>query len=169
MPYRLVALRLLVIGLFAAVPSTANAALISFTIDNSPLTLSPGDTGVALLGTITNTGGFDVYLNGITTAPPTGIVVDDTPFFLLSSPLGPFASTGSTTIVTLAANPSILPGDYSGGIFILGGTSPFEFGVLASADFRVTIADAVPEPATLTLFAVGLAGAAARLRRWRRN
>jgi len=113
---------------------------------------------LTFIGTITNPGASDVFLNGTLSLIPVGLHVDDDPFFL-NTPL--FLAPGGSFMgelfdVDIAADTA--PGTYPGSLAILGGADGNSFDNLASVVFSVTVGgvSTVPEPNAILLFATAL-------------
>ena len=109
----------LIIAVTSVVAARADAVL---TFTPSTLTTAPGGT-VEFDGKLTNTGTYDLYLNGDTVSPlPPGVTADDS-LFIIFGPL--YLSAGDSftgpfiDVMADAATPS---GSYSGTYTIQGGT-----------------------------------------------
>ncbi len=141
-----------------------------------PATVVPGQTGVAVLGTVTNNTGDVVYINGDSTnlaanlAIP-GSVVD---FFLETAPLS-LANGGTTGLIELftfdvPANPPL--GSFNAGAFqVLGGigaANQANFDVVGSQNVQVT-ATPEPEGVAYSIIGLGLLGMVAAMRSVRRR
>jgi len=114
----------------------------------STLNVRPGGT-IEFIGTLTNTGTTDVYLNGdLSSLPYMELSLDDTPFFA-DSPL--FLSAGGSyngPFFDITADASAIPGSYTGSYTVQGGADSNAFVNLASQDFTVDVGSSasVPEP-----------------------
>jgi hypothetical protein len=153
----------------AIAAASAGAARADAILDLTPSTLDSAAGGtVELVGTLTNTGDANLYLNGdVSILPYPDLTVDDSPFFntspLFLSPGD--AYTGPFIDVTVdGATPS---GSYGGSYTIQGGLDSETFDDIAAADFTVDVGSAVPEPNAALLIASGLATLAGGL--WRRR
>ena len=130
-------------------------AVFTVTLDSASLVGSTG-TAVTFTGTILNSSGVELFLNGAGGGVSSSeLTLDLTPFFTLTplSLLDGDSYTGD--IFSVAISDVALPGDYSGTFTIQGGVDSSTFDPVGSADFQVTVAD-VPEPSSGVL--VGLAG-----------
>ncbi len=136
-----------------------------------PATVMPGQTGVAIMGTVTNNTGDVVYINGDNTnlaanlAIP-GSVVD---FFLTTAPLS-LANGGTTGLIELFTFdvPASAPtGSFNAGAFqVLGGigaANQANFDVVGSQNVQVTAAPE-PEGTAYCLIGLGLIGMVAAMR-----
>lgn len=139
----------------AASLGVANAGVI-LTFTPSTLNTVAGGT-VEFVGTLTNTGTADVYLNGdVVILPYPDLTVDDSPFFI-SAPL--FLSGGSSytgPFIDVMADLAAVSGSYGGSYTIQGGVDANTFGNLATQDFSVNVSSSVPEVNSFLLAAVGL-------------
>ena len=137
---------------------TAVKAALIVSLAPSAQTGSPGGT-VAFSGTLSNSGGADVFLNGTASLSPVGFTVDDTPFFLNTplflAPGGSFS--GGLFDVAIAA--SVTPATYAGSFTVRGGADANELSALATAEYLITIGGvtAVAEPSAQLLLATALA------------
>ena len=137
--------------------AAAKADSISFTIAPGAQVVEVGDQ-VGFTATITNMDPTDtVYLNGDSwTSGP--LVVDDSPFF---NNFPWYLTPGQSVTAELftVSVPGTTPyGIYAGSFILLGGDSMSSMDDLASANFNVS---AVPEPSSVALLMIGLAGLAA--------
>lgn len=140
----------LYLGLLLAPALPAGAATVSFAFDSSLLYANPGET-VGFSGTITNTGAATAFLNADSVNFPIGSI-DDSAFFALPASLAPLASaSGLLFNVTIPSEAAL--GTYAGTFTLLGGDTPGDLNVLASATFGVTV---VPEPSSALLIAAGI-------------
>src|SRR5262249_46094466 len=146
--------------------STVSATPITLFFASSLLSASPGAT-VTFTGTVTETGGTTTFLLGdvVSVAPP--LVEDDTPF-LNNFPIQLNGNQSFTDAILSVSVPlATAPGLYAGTFAILGGV-----GTLASAPFAVNVTTttaATPEPATLSLLGLGVAGLIAKRARRRQS
>jgi hypothetical protein len=151
-------LRTGILALLIAVASVGAArADARLTFSPSTMSLAPGGT-VVFDGTLTNTGGDLLYLNGDQfNLPYPDLSVDDSPF-IFNGPLSlPPGDSWTGAFIDVTADNSISDGSYSGSYTILGGTDPNAFDSLATADFGVNVgeATATPEPNAFLLLATG--------------
>ena len=153
----------------AIAAASAGAARADAILDLTPSTLDTAAGGIVeFVGTLTNTGDTDLYLNGDgITYPLADLTVDDSPFFnnspLFLSPGG--AYTGPFIDVTV--DPATPSGSYSGSYTIQGGSDSETFDNIAVEDFTVDVGSTVPEPNTSLLIASGFAALAGGL--WKRR
>jgi hypothetical protein len=119
----------------------------------------PGGT-VEFVGTLTNTGTTDVYLNGdVIVLPYPNLTVDDSPFFTNSPLFLPGGGAYTGPFIDVMADLSILPGEYSGSYRVQGGADANMFDDLATQAFTVDVV-AAPEPNSFTLLVSALMGVA---------
>ena len=124
-----------------------------------------GPAGVfSFSATVTNTSGSIVYLNADAFSVDSPLTVDDSPFFLTPLSLGP-----TNSFTGLLFNVDVPPGTpigvYAGSFEILGSADPSDNTTVAgSAVFNVDVA---PEPSSLILLLIGLAGLGGSLLRRR--
>ena len=150
----------LILFLFTMMPFGARA-------DSTQLTLSPvtGTAGedVTVFGTITNTGTVLVYLNGETfSLGSSSLLNGDVTDFFDNAPLSLSGGTNSGLIALFSFDiaPGTAPGVYGENFLqILGGPGMFDQNDIADAEYSVHVEGAtVPEPGTIGLIALGLAG-----------
>src|SRR5215471_5830195 len=148
---RAIANLMLVFPVFAA---SAYAGPLSFTFTSSLLNVPIGQT-VTFSATLTNTGAGPLFLNGdsVNIGPP--LVPDDTKFLLNTPPSLSAGQSITAAILDVSAPLGSAFGLYTGSMSILGGSTPNELTTQATQTFAVNV---VPEPATLALLIVGLAG-----------
>ena len=118
----------------------------------------------AFNATVTNTSGSTVFLNADAFNVGSPLMVDDSPFFLTPISLGP--SNSFTSLLFNVDVPAGTPiGVYAGSFEILGSASLTDTTTVAgTAVFNVA---ATPEPSSLILVLMGLAGAGGSLLRRR--
>ena len=135
--------------------------------DSTQLTLSPvtGTAGedVTVFGTITNTGTVDIFLNAETfSLGSSSLLNGDVTDFFDNAPLSLTGGANSNLIALFSLDiaPGTAPGVYSENLLqLLGGPGVLDLNDIADADFSVTVeGTAVPEPGTIGLIALGLAG-----------
>ena len=124
------------------------APLVLLTLDSDFLFGLPG-SAVAVTGTILNTSGVEVFLNGAGgDLSSTELTLDLTNFFTFVpfSLLDGQSYTGD--IFSVAISNVALSGDYLGSFSIQGGADAFTYDIVSSQSFHVGVADAttVPEP-----------------------
>ncbi len=140
--------------LLVAQPLRAGAVL---TLDQSVITGLAGNT-LTFSGTITNTGGQELFLNGISfTLGSSELAFEPTAFFNLVPASLAIGSSYSGQLFGVMASATIPSGDYGGSVGFLGGLDPFTAEEVLSADFTVRISTEVPEPNTFGLTVVILA------------
>ncbi len=134
--------------LLLASPLTAGALL---TLDPSPIAASPGNA-VTISGSITNTGGEELFLNGISfTLGSAELAFDPTHFFnLVPASLGMGLSYAGP-LFDVVVSSTIAAGDYGGSVGFLGGPEQVSASEVAFADFTVRVTSEVPEPNPLGL------------------
>lgn len=134
----------------------AHAGVI-FNLTPTTLSTVPGGT-IEFIGTLTNSGAADVFLNGdVSILPNTLLTLDDSPFFI-NSPLFLMPSQSYVgPFFDVAADAGALSGIYSGSFTIQGGADSNTFDNLASQSFTVNVISSVPEPNYSMLSAFALA------------
>jgi hypothetical protein len=130
------------------IAAAAHGATVRFSFTPPLLYAQPGQT-VSFSGALTNTGTTEAFLNGDSFTFP--LPVNDVFLFVAPPSLLP-AQSYNGPILEVRVSGAIVQGLYAGTFNILGGDSPAEFNLLASAPFSVQV---VPEPSTR----VGAAGA----------
>ena len=137
------------------ITARADALLISL---DSPILSGPPGSVVQFFGTLTNTTGADLYLNadnfGLAGFDPSAI--DDSPFFT-NAPLflGPAGTSGDIGLFNVTIPNGFGGGSYSGSFEILGGATSDGQNTIGTVDFVVQVS-AVPEPSSLSMFALAL-------------
>jgi len=135
--------------------------------DSTQLTLSPvtGTAGedLTVFGTITNTGTVVIFLNGETfSLGSSSLLNGDVTDFFDNAPLSLSGGTNSGLIALFSFDiaTGTAPGVYSENLLqLLGGPGVLDMNEIAAADFSVTVEGAaVPEPVTIGLIALGIAG-----------
>ena len=143
--------------LFAS--SASAAPILDITV--LPVTATPGQTGVAVFGSVTNNTGDTVYLNGDDeTFTPSLVVpgsIDDNPFFQNTPTTLDFgASTGTIELFTFDVAPTATFGSFNAGTFsILGGIgapNQANFDIIGSQPVTVNV---VPEPSAASFTLIG--------------
>ena len=132
--------------LFALFSASAFGGPLTINFTSSLLNAGRGQT-ITFSGSIANSSGAAVFLNGDALNITAPLTADDTKFFL-NSPLsiGPGATTPIFQIFDVTV-PSGAPfGLYPGRFDILGGSTPNVLGNVGTATFAVNV---VPEPATV--------------------
>lgn len=153
--------------LFGSLPAHANPLLINF--NPTTFTVTPGQIGVDVFGTLTNTSAETIYLNGDNLTIPAAENIMD---YFINTPLSLDAGQDSGLIklfsfdVLATAVPGVVSGSYS----IFGGTAndSWAFDLLGSQSFLMTVQTGetpvppttAPEPYSMVLLALGLAGVA---------
>src|ERR1700692_3140296 len=133
-------------------------ARANVTLDLTPSTLStfPGGS-IEFIGTLTNTGTTNVFLNGdVSILPYTSLTLDDSPFFI-NSPS--FLLPGETYVgpfFDVLANTTALSGSCSGSFTTQGGADSNTFDNLAAQKFTVNVVSIVAEPNFSTLLGIAL-------------
>jgi hypothetical protein len=147
------------LALMAAAPS-ASATGLEITL--APIIVEPGQTGITILGTITNQYGDVVYFNGDsenladTIAAPASVNDDD---FFANVPvsLDNGATTGQIALFTFDVLPDAPYGTIDVGSFsVFGGigtSNQANFDFLGSQDLTVNV---VPEPSGASYLMIGL-------------
>lgn len=158
----------LVLCLLAMVASAArgDGGGVDFTLTS--VSGAPGSE-VTVYGTITNTGSGTVYLNSENyTLGSTFFSNPDITDFFLNAPLslGPDSNSGLIALFTFDIESGTPGGSYGGNYLDILGGGPADTNLLASAEYSVDVQNkAVPEPGTIGLIALGLAGVILRRRR----
>jgi hypothetical protein len=140
-------------------------------LDSPTETGAPGDT-LAFMVTLTNTSSTDqIWLNGIGSTASSAVLSIDTDPFNTNAPLflDPLASSGPFELFDVTIAPGTPDGGYVGSFVTIEGGADGGAGTaftdLVDVSFDVDVhspINAVPEPNTLTLFAVGLIALMAR-------
>jgi hypothetical protein len=125
------------------------------TITPDSLSATPGGT-IEFTGTLMNTGGSELFLNGdLSELGYSGLTVDDSPFFS-DAPLS-LDPDGSYTgplfdVVVSSGTPA---GTYAGSFTVQGGTDANAVSNLATQNFQVNVG-AVPEPRSVGFILIGM-------------
>ena len=109
-------------------------------------------------GSLTNTGGTVVFLNGTVLSGSGVFQLNDTPFFANApvslTPGGMYTGPFFDIVVSLGT----VPGTYGGSFAVLGGSTPSSLDVQGSQPFSVQVVatSITPEPSALVLLLSGL-------------
>ncbi len=129
-------------------------AVLTYT--SSTLSTAAGGT-VEIDGTLTNTGTYDLYLNGDTVSPLSpGLTADDSPFMLFGPMFLAAGDSFTGAFIDVTADATTPSGSYSGTYTIQGGTDSDTFDDIATADFTLDVGSPTPEPNPFLLLATGL-------------
>jgi len=146
--------RLLVGFALWSAPLQADSLSISF--DSFSLIGAPG-TSVTFAGTIQNSSGSEVFLNGAGgSLPYSELTLDVTPFFNFTPLSIPDGESYDGPLFAIAISAVALPGDYLGTFAIQGGQGSSTYDIVGTSDFQVTVSGTanVPEPASTLYVAV---------------
>jgi len=138
--------------LFALFGASAFGGPLTINFTSSLLNAARGQT-ITFSGSVANTSGTTVFLNGDSLNLAAPLMADDTKFFL-NSPLsiGPGATTPIFQIFDVTVPGGAPFGLYPGVFDILGGSTPNDFATVGTATFAVNV---VPEPATFWMLLAG--------------
>jgi len=130
-------------------------AILTFT--PSTLSVAAGGT-VEFDGTLTNTGTYDLYLNGDSVdLEYSNLTVDDSPF-IFSGPLYLAAGDSFTgAFIDVTADAATPAGSYSGTYTIQGGADADSLDDIATTDFTLDVGPPIPEPNSFLLLATSMA------------
>jgi hypothetical protein len=154
--------------ILALSPVAARADIVTLTLDNPVLTVSPGDT-VTFLATVSapDTNSAAVYLNGDTIDPGASPFTASDSDFFNNFPF--FLNPGDSfdgALFTVTLNPDAAVGtDYSGTFILEGGSDGSAQDTLASPNFTIDAVAVTPEPSYLLAVGAGLAAVLA----WRKR
>ena len=161
--------RTIAFALLALAGRISAATMLDITIQ--PVTVTPGQVAVAIMGTVTNNTGDIVFINGDDENLAAGLAIPAsiTDLFLATAPLSlAFGdTTGPMELFTFDVPAGAPLGSFNAGAFeVLGGigsANQYNFDVVGTANVQVTV---TPEPAGLTEAALGsaLLGIAAAIR-----
>lgn len=148
---------LLCLAAAAIVPAHADSIDIQF---NEPLfTVTPGETGVTVLATLTNLDLENtVYLNGDNLTVPGAVNVSDEFFANVPFSLGPGESASLIELFRFDVPANAVAGAFTGSYELLGGVgtaAQFNVDPIGQQTFQVQV-QVVPEPSTFTLLATAL-------------
>ena len=148
-------------ALFTCAPAASGTPVLD--VNLAPLTVTPGQTGATVFGTLTNNSGDIVYINGdsenlAANVGAPGSVNDN--LFFLNTPLS--LANGDTTgligLFTFDILPSAPVGSYTAGTFsVLGGggaANQGNFDLVGSGDLSLNVT-VTPEPSGLTYMLLG--------------
>ena len=152
----------LALFLFTIVPLGVRADSSQTQLTVSNVTAAAGQD-VTVFGTITNAGTALVFLNGegFSLGSSSFLNGDVTNFFANApTSLAGGANSGLIALFSFDIAPGTAPGVYDENFLqLLGGAGQFDQNDIADAEFSVTVKSAiVPEPETIALLALGLAG-----------
>ena len=162
-------LSILGLALMASVPASAD--VVNFLLVNPPQLAAPG-TDLSFMATVSAplTNSAPVFLTADSASVDGPLTLDDSGYFdSFPESLNPGTSfTGVLFTVDVPTSVTLL-NSYAGYFEVDGGVSSSAADFLASVSFRIEAvpASAVPEPRSLVLLLVGLAGMATVLRRKR--
>lgn len=140
------------------IPWTSGAGTLSIDLDSGSLTGASGGS-VLFTGTVQNSSGAEVFLNGAggdLIYPE--LTLDLTPFFTFTPLSIPDGQMYSGPLFAVAISDVALSGDYSGNTFyIQGGSDVSTFDTVGTADFEVDVSNgsSVPEPASVNIMGIG--------------
>jgi PEP-CTERM motif len=152
----------LILCLLMIVPLGVRADSNQTQLTVSNVTGTPGQD-VTVFGTITNTGTVLVFLNGEGfSLGSSSLLNGDVSGFFANAPssLAGGANSGLIALFSFDIAPGTAPGVYDENFLqLLGGTGKFDQNDIADAEFSVTVkSTTVPEPETIALLVLGLAG-----------
>jgi hypothetical protein len=147
------------IPIFLAAAAACQAGTVfNVSIIPDTFTGNPGDV-LPFFGTLLNNTGSEVFINSDSFTFAIGGALDDSPF-LTNAPLslGAFGSSGSFEFLTVTIPLGHAPGAYDGVFTVLGGATDVASDSLGSAAFHVDVNSTAPEPGSVLLVALGIAG-----------
>lgn len=132
-------------ALFVVKPITSNAGVLTLTLDSPVLTGMPNSL-VTFTGTLDNTSGQEVFLNGADSNLGYSELEPDFTLFFADAPLSlPDGTSYSGPLLSVGISGIAIPGNYFASFDIQGGGDENASDLLVSGNVEVNVS-AVPEP-----------------------